>query len=194
MGTTPSVILLPQPALRLRSVIEVAAPHHLAPAQSDDLVEMRDLAACLMDAKVAELETYLAVQQIQPAALLIHKEDGRITGVVGMLYVRMSAVNQILRGRFNAVAPNTDLLTPEGESPAALYTWGVAASTKPAGTAILVGGSAVRQTLFPTISSFTKAVTGAGRHVAVDRYGFRPLRNPQDDLLVREPKWAEQAA
>jgi hypothetical protein len=195
MTTVPSVVLLPQPALRLKSVLEVAAPHKIAPATADDLLETQALAARLMDHKVAALETYLAVMAVQPAALLIHKEEGRVTGVVGMLFLRRSGVNQILRGRFNATEVDVDLLTPEGESPVAIYTWGVAAATKPAGTAILVGGSTVRQVLFPTISSFTKAVTGAGRHVAVDRYGFRPLRHAQDDLLVREPKWpAEQAA
>ena len=31
------------------------------------------------------------------------------------------------------------------------------------------------------------AVTPVGRHISISRYGYRPLRSADDDILVREP-------
>jgi hypothetical protein len=194
MSVRPSVYLAPQPPLVLSRVIEVSAPHGAIPATADDLPEAQDLATRLMEHKVASLETYLRVQQVQPAAVLVSRDEGRIAGVVGMLFLRPAGVEQILDGVFDALDPPTEVLTAEGESPAALYAWGVAASTKVGSQAILVGGRAVRLDLFPTITGFTRAVTGAGRHVALTRYGYRPLRHPDDEMMVSEPTLAAERA
>ncbi|MBS0410677.1 MAG: hypothetical protein JSR86_12240 [Proteobacteria bacterium] len=190
----PDVFLAPQPLLRIADVIAVSSPFGVAPADPRDLVEAQDLATRLMEHKVASLETYLRVQVIQPAAVLVAKEAGRVTGVAGMLFLRRAGVEQILAGAFDALDPADELLTHEGESPVALYAWGVAAATKLGGQAILGGGRAVRLQLFPTITGFTRAVTGAGRHVALTRYGYRPLRHPDDDLMVSEPTLAAERA
>lgn len=190
----PKVMLAPQPPLRIAEVIAAAAPFGATPAEAGDLPHAQDLATRLMAHKVASLETYLRVQRIQPAAVLVAKEAGRVTGVAGMLFLRQAAVDQFLAGAFDALDPADDLLTPEGESPAALYAWGVAAATRTGGQAILGGGRAVRLRLFPTITAFTRAVTGAGRHVALTRYGYRPLRHADDDLMVSEPALAAERA
>ena len=194
MTHRPTVVFSTQPPLVLARVIEVSSPHGIAPVTPEDLPEAQDLATRLMEHKVASLETYLRVQTVQPAAVLISKEAGRITGVVGMLFLRQAGADQFLDGVFDALEPDSDLLTQEGESPVALYAWGVAASTKEGGQAILGGGGAVRFGLFPTITSLTRAVTGAGRHVALTRYGYRPMRHPDDDLMVSEPTLAAERA
>ncbi|HWA64006.1 MAG TPA: hypothetical protein VG939_21720 [Caulobacteraceae bacterium] len=194
MSILQSITLLPQPRLNLRAVIEVASVHNVAPVQRRDLPSMRDLAERLMDHKVASLATYRAVQSVQPCSLLVYKEEGRVTGVIGMLFLRAAAVEQLVAGEFDALDPALELLTAEDEAPVAAYAWGVAAETKDAGKAILGGGAAVRQKLFPTITAFTRAVTGAGRHVAVTRYGYRSLRFDGDDLMVREPAQAAEVA
>jgi len=104
-------------------------------------------------------------------------------------------VEQLLADRFDALDIDTDLLAREGERPAALYAWG-GSQPRPrrAGAAVLGAAVAIKSTLFPTMTAFTRAVTGAGRHVAQTRYGFRGLRHPDDDLMVNEPKLAVQAA
>lgn len=194
MSVRPTVYLAPQPPLLLSRVIAVSAPHGAVPARPEDLEEAQELATRLMEHKVASLETYLRVQQVQPAAVLVARDEGRIAGVVGVLFLRPAGVEQILDGVFDALDPPTEVLTAEGECPAALYAWGVAASTKVGSQAILVGGRAVRLELFPTITGFTRAVTGAGRHVALTRYGYRPLRHADDDLMVAEPTLAAERA
>jgi hypothetical protein len=194
VARTPRVGLAPQPPLRIAEVIAVSAPFGATPAKAGDLPEAQALATRLMEHKVASLETYLRVQAIQPAAVLVAKEAGRVTGVAGLLFLRRAGVDQILAGEFDALDPADDLLTHEGECPVALYAWGVAAATKLGGQAILGGGRAVRLQLFPTITGFTRAVTGAGRHVALTRYGYRPLRHADDDLMVSEPALAAEKA
>lgn len=186
MSSKPMVLLPPQPPLLLQRIFDVTAPHGITPVAAQDLPEAQELAARLMAHKVASLETYLRVQVVQPAAVLICKEEGRITGVTGMLFLRQAAVDQFIEGEFDALDPADELLTREGESPVAAYAWGVAASTKIGGAAILGGGVAIRSELFPNITGLTRAVTGAGRHVGVTRYGFRPLRHPDDELMVAE--------
>lgn len=194
MSVRPKVYLAPQPPLVLSRIIAVSAPHGATPAKAEDLPEAQALATRLMEHKVASLETYLRVQEVQPAAVLVARDEGRIAGVVGMLFLRQAGVDQILEGRFDALDPPTEVLTPEGESPVALYAWGVAGATKVGSQAILIGGRAVRLELFPTITGFTRAVTGAGRHVALTRYGYRPLRHADDDMMVSEPTLAAERA
>ena len=194
MASTPTVVLATQPPLILARVIEVSSSHGVSPVTAADLPEAQELATRLMEHKVATLETYLRVQAVQPASVLVAQGLGRITGVIGVLFLRQAAVDQLLEGAFDALDPDTALLTEEGERPVAAYAWGVAASTKPAGQAVLGGGGAVRQLLFPTITRFTRAVTGAGRHVALTRYGYRPLRHAEDDLMVSEPAMAAEKA
>ncbi|MGA0599486.1 hypothetical protein ACO2Q3_02130 [Caulobacter sp. KR2-114] len=186
MAGQPTILLPPQPPLRLADILRVTTPHGVALAAAQDLPEAQALAARLMAHKVAELDVYLRVQAVQPAAVMIAKEEGRITAVTAMLFLRPAAVDQFAQDAFEALDPANDLLTVEGESPAAVYSWGVAAATKSGGAAVLGSGVAIREELFPHITALTRAVTGAGRHVALTRYGYRPLRRDDDDLLVAE--------
>jgi len=48
----------------------------------------------------------------------------------------------------------------------------------------------VRELLFADLTIFTKAVTPVGRHTALNRHGYQPLRRPDDDLLIRLPEGA----
>lgn len=121
MVSKPTVVLALQPPLVLARVIEVSSPHGVSPVTPLDLPEAQELATRLMEHKVASLQTYLRVQAVQPAAVLVAKELGRITGVVGMLFLRQAAVDQLLAGEFDALDPDTALLTQEGECPVAAY-------------------------------------------------------------------------
>ncbi|SRR5258706_7867909 len=194
MAATPSVLLIRQPHLRLARVLQVTSAFGIAPPAAAELEEARALASRLMSHKVATMDTYFRVLAVQPAAVLVFKEGGQVTGVTGQLFLNRRAVDQLLQGEFDALDPDPSLLTTEGQRPVAAYAWGVAAATKPAGAAILGGGGAMRERLFPNLTAFTRAVTGAGRHVALTRYGYRPLRGPDDDLMVTEPQAQEQAA
>jgi hypothetical protein len=163
----------------------IAARFGFAPIQGREFAEARALARDLMQHEVADVDTFMAVQALQPAASICLKEAGRIIGVLGMLWLRAPAVTQILAGRFDAVSLDPELLSRGGETPAAGYGWGVAAATKPAGKAALACGDAFTSGPFARFDIFSRVVTPVGRHIALTRSGCVPLRSPDDDLVFR---------
>ena len=160
----------------------------MAPPSEAELSEARTLASTLMDHEVVGARVLATVLRIQPAATLVYKEDGRITGVSGQLILTERAWAPLLDGDFDALVVDPAFLAREGERVALGYGWGVAASTKPAGYAVNNAGRVIRERLFPNITAFTKAVTPIGRHVCLTRYGYEPLRHEDDDLMISFPK------
>jgi hypothetical protein len=176
------------------AMVEVAREAGLRPAVGDEITTARDLAAELMKHEVVSIETILAVQAIQPAAMLVFDDGQQITGVFGQLLLRPSAVRPLFDGAFDALNVDTDFLTRAGEPAALGYAWGLAASTKRAAASLILHGQLVRRRLFPNLTIFTRAVTPVGRHIALNRYGYQPLRHPDDDLLIRLPEPVAAAA
>jgi hypothetical protein len=136
---------------------------------------------------VVSVETLATVLSIQPAAAVVYREEGRITGVSGQLILTARAWAPLLAGAFDALVVDPDFLAREGERVALGYGWGVAGSTKPARYAVNNALSVIRERLFPNITAFTKAVTPIGRHVCLTRFGYEPLRHEDDDLLISLP-------
>jgi hypothetical protein len=159
-----------------------------------ELHEARALASSLMEHEVVGIETLLKVQQVQPASTLVFKEDGRVTAVAGQLILNSTTIRPLLAGEFDALDVDPDFLARDGELVALGYAWGIAASTKPGGQAIGGFNRVVGERLFPHIVGFTRAVTPIGRHVAATRYGYEPLRHPDDELMVSIPGRRAMAA
>jgi len=180
--------------LQPAAIVSIATELGLVAPATDEMPQARDLAAELMRHEVVSVETLLAVQAVQPTATLVFKEDGRITGVSGQLLFRQAAVTQLYAGAFDAVDVDTRLLSRAGERPAAGYSWGIAASSKRAAAAIILFGKEVRARLYPNLVIFTRAVTPVGRHIATTRHGYRPLRGPNDDFMIRLPNHEARAA
>jgi len=153
----------------------------------DELVEARALACELMHCEVVSVETLKAVRAVQPAAALVFLEDGRITGVSGQLLLRRSSLRAMFEGRFDALNPGVEHLSRDGELVALGYGWGIAASTKPGGYAVSNVGRLMKEQMFSHVTGFTHTVTPIGRHVAQTRYGYQPLRHPDDDLMISLP-------
>jgi hypothetical protein len=187
---------LPKPVSRLNceAMLEIARAADMSAPVGDEVSEARQLACTLMQHEVVSVQTLLAVQKIQPAAALIFKEEGQITGVSGQLLLRQSAVRPLLAGEFDAVDIDLDYLCRDGDLVALGFGWGIAASTKPAGVAVGTVGGKIRRGLFPCLATFTRAVTPVGRHVALTRYGYLPLRHDDDDLMIGLPSAEELEA
>jgi hypothetical protein len=160
----------------------------MAPPTEAELPEARALASTLMDYEVVDVPTLATVLSIQPAAALVFKEDGRITGVAGQLILTARAWAPLLAGEFDALVVDPGYLAREGELVALGYGWGVAASTKPAGYAVNNVGRLFRERIFPNLTVFTRAVTPIGRHVCLTRYGYQPMRHEGDDLMISFPQ------
>lgn len=176
------------------AVLELARQFGFGPVQPEEFPEVRAMASRLMNYEVSRCDTFEAVQSVQAGSSLCFREDGAITGIMGVLLLRPAAVAQLMEGRFDGADVDIDLLSRGGETPAIGYAWGIAASTKTAGAAITALGMPLRLGPLGALTFITKAVTGAGRHVAITRFGYRPLRNPDDDLLVSAPAAQRLAA
>ncbi len=170
-----------EPEAMLKLVDESGMQRPTVPQMND----ARALAERLMGHEVVSLETLVAVQRIQPAATTVFVEDGKVTGVSGMLLLAPNAVEPLFAGEFDALNVDTRYLSRAGETPALGYCWGIAGATKRAAGAVLLLGTKVRPLLFPDLSVFTRAVTPVGRHLALNKHGYVPLRHPHDDLLIR---------
>jgi hypothetical protein len=148
-----------------------------------------------MDHDIAPVETYLAVQEVQPTAVMVFKEHGVVTGVIASLFLTQEGLSRIIAGEFSSAAPDLALLTREGERPGLLYSWGVAADTRLAAAAILKVGAFVCYSIFPTIAAATHTITEAGRRTAQQRFGYRPWGGADPTLMIRLPAMpTEQAA
>ena len=175
-------------------MLAIGREFNMAPPTAAELPEARALAQTLMDHEVVSEAVLIKVLSIQPASTLVLKEDGRITGVSGQLMLTPPTFRIMLAGEFDAVNVDTDLLAREGDLVSLGYGWGIAASTKPAANAVSWVGRTMRLRLFTHITGFTRAVTPVGRHIALNRYGYQPLRHADDDLMISLPKRAAAAA
>ena len=168
-------------------MLVVAAQHGFRPVSPHEFVAARRMAARRMGHAVSTARTFRAVQRLQPASCICFCEDGEITGVIGILLLREAATARLKSGDFDGVNVDLDLLARAGEVPAIGYGWGMAAATKPAGAAIIAVTQAFRVGPLAEFTFITKAVTAVGRHVSITRFGYRPLRGPDDDLLINDP-------
>ena len=176
------------------AMLDVGREADLSPPTLEEIPAARAMAGKLMDHEVVSEATIRAVLAVQPASLLVFREEGEVTAVYGQLLLGRSAVDDIFAGTFDALEVDIRHLSRAGDTPALGYVWGLAASTKKGGAAILNYGRLVRPRLFPDLTVFTRAVTPIGRHIALNRYGYKPLRGPDDDLMVHLPNAQSVAA
>jgi hypothetical protein len=184
----------PVTATVTRQILELAAAYGLSPIGPREFASVSEMAARLMNHTVASAETFTAVQQIQQASSLAYREGGVITGVLGVLLLRTPAVRQLMTGTFDGVDVDLDLLSRSSEIPAIAYGWGIAATTKTAGAAMMAMSVPLHIGPLGAFSVVTRAVTPVGRHVCLTRVAYQPLRHPDDDMLIRRAERQEVAA
>jgi hypothetical protein len=175
------------------AMLAIGRENGMTPPSEPELREARALAESLMDHDVVSIETLIAVQRIQPTSTLVFREEGRVTAVAGQLVLKSSCIPPLLAGEFDAMNVDTDYLARDGDLVAIGYAWGIAATTKTGGQAI-AGLNRLMRDLLPHIAGFTRAVTPIGRHVAATRYGYVPLRDDDDELMICLPSREVAAA
>ena len=168
-------------------ILALADRYGFGAVRPEEFPDVHVMASRLMNHPVSSCETFRAVQAVQAGSSLCFREDGVITGIMGVLLLRKPAVAQLKSGRFDGKDVDIELLSRGAERPAIGYGWGIAATTKAAGAAITALGMPLRLGPLGALTFITKAVTGAGRHVAITRFGYQPLRHADDDLLISAP-------
>jgi hypothetical protein len=171
----------------LRTTIEVMRTHGYEPVAEGECADVRRMAAALIGPDVASAKTLLAVRRLQSASCLAYRENGEITCVVGYLFLRQSALDDLMAGRFDALKLDVSRLSASNEAPALGYTWGIAGTSHVGARAAYAASAEMRQGAWRNIPFVTRAVTPVGRHIAITRGQFVPLRHPDDDLMIRRP-------
>ncbi len=171
----------------LQSTIEVMAAHGIAPVAEDECAQVRRMAAALIGPDVASAKTLLAVRRLQAASCLAYRENGEITCVVGYLFLRQSALDDLAAGKFDALKLDVNRLSASNEPPALGYTWGIAGTSHVGARAAYAASAELRTGAWRNLTFVTRAVTSVGRHIAITRGQFVPLRHPDDDLMIRRP-------
>jgi hypothetical protein len=177
----------PTTAEILQTTVEVMAVHGFAPVREDECAQVHDMAAELIGPDVASAETLLAVRRLQAASCLGFREDGRITGVLGYLFLGRSALDDMMAGRFDALKLDIGRLSPPDQPPALGYTWGIAATSRNASAAAYAASGELREGAWSALTFVTRAVTPVGRHIAITRGRYTPLRFADDEFMIRRP-------
>lgn len=164
-------------------ICEVTSTFGLVLADLDQIRQARAISAALVGEGVAATETFVAVQQITQSSVFVYCEDGAVTGVLGLFFLRQAGLDAIEKGAFDAVNLDLDLVARPGEAPAAGYGWGFAATTHAGGRAVVKASAALRDTLFWGLPAFTRTATPDGVRVILGSLGYKPYGQGQTTLV-----------
>lgn len=166
-------------------ICALALAFALQPASKADIEEGRALAARLISNDLTAASVLEEVQLITGSSLFVHKEGDAITGVLGFFGVNEAGLALMDAGGFDARAFDLSIVTRPGENPVGAYAFGVAASTKAGGSAIIRGSAGIQEALFWSIPIYTRVATEDGARVLLGSLGFAHMDN--DETLVRRP-------
>lgn len=167
-----------------QGILHCLASLGLHPASPDDIEVARGLAAELIGPYVAAAATFDWVHRKTRASLFVYRQNGDITGTLGIVPLKPQGLDAVLRDTFDARNPARETVCRPGDPFAALYGWGFAASTRKAAAAVVIGSMRLRETVFAPIPCFTRAATPAGERIIRTKMGYQPYRGSRSGLLI----------
>lgn len=168
-------------------ICEVAAAFGMALAEDHEIVAGREIAAGLISDGIASAETFIAVQRLTRSSVFVYREEGAVTGMLGLFLLRPAGLQAVQNGTFDAVRPDVAYIASPGERPAACYGWGFAASTERGGSAAVRAAVALQQQLFWAIPTFTRTATPDGVRVILGPMGYQRYSASDPSLVWRPP-------
>jgi hypothetical protein len=120
-------------------------------------------------------------------------QDGAVTGVMGMVALTPAGLQAVEAHLFDPKNPPVEFLCREGDALAAVYGWGLAATTRKASAIVLAGALKLRER-FPDLPFFTRAATEAGAKVIFGRLGYAPYPGAPDNLLWNPIRTSQERA
>jgi hypothetical protein len=168
-------------------ICAVAASFGMMLADDDEIAAGREIAARLIGEGIASAETFIAMQQLTHSSVFVLREEGAVTGMLGLFLLRPGGLRAVKDGAFDAVRPDMALVAPPGERPAACYGWGFAATTERGGSAAVRTAVALQQRLFWAIPTFTRTATPDGVRVILGPMGYQRYSQNDPTLVWRPP-------
>ena len=121
------------------------------------------------------------------ASVFVYRHDGAAQGFLAAILLRPSGLQKLESDSFDALAPDLEDICKAGETPAAVYAWGLAATTVRASAAVVRALMALRDEALPQVPFFCRAATPQGARVIHGKLGYEPYPNSQAGLMVRRP-------
>jgi hypothetical protein len=126
------------------------------------------------------------------AALYTTAEDGALTGVLAFVLLNAQGLEAVRADAFDALSPAEHHvaglhLEGSGQTPAAFYGWGVAATTKASARRVIDGARAIMAGAVGHLPKFARPTTEAGHRLMRERLGFVDLPGCVSGLVWQAP-------
>ncbi|HXQ46615.1 MAG TPA: hypothetical protein VN806_08370 [Caulobacteraceae bacterium] len=178
----------------IRALREAFVTCGAIPAWPEEIAEAHDLAARLIEGKIATAATLARVHARTGAGVFVVREEGLLTGVLALVMLSDEGREAVWRDEFDAICPADRHVVRRGGEPAAVYGWGVAASNHEAAKKCIKGYLLASRTAVPHLAFFGRPVTAAGRRLMFESLGFAPVPGSTSGLTWIEPVAARQSA
>jgi hypothetical protein len=170
--------------LALRAELEAL---EIYPARADQVAEARRFAAQLIGGAIVSPEGLQRVHEHSGAGLFLYHDEEELTGVLAIVLLSQAGLAATCDETFNALNPDLKHVAAEGEPPAGLYGWGIAATRKMTARRLVDGLSAIANGAVGHLPYFARAATPQGERLLIDRLGFRPYPGSTTGLLKLDP-------
>ena len=151
-----------------------ALRHGLFPAIPGEIEQGREIAVRLIGPLIAPVNVFAAIQERCGAAVFVYRQNGEAQGFLAMIPLRSSGLAKLKADSFDALDPALEDVCLEDETPAAVYAWGLAATTVRASAAVVRALMALRDEALPQVPFFCRAATAQGAKVIHGKLGYEP--------------------
>ena len=157
------------------------------PARRAEIAEARQFAAKLIGGTIVTPEGLQRVHEHSGASLFLYHDEDELTGVLALVMLNAAGRDAICAEAFDALNPDLAHVAAEGEEPAALYGWGIAATRKLTARRLVDGLTAIASGPVGHLPYFSRAATPQGERLLIERIGFRPYPGSTTGLLQLAP-------
>jgi len=183
-----SAVNTSRPSRASDAVCAALAEFDISPAQPHEIAEARALAVRLIGGEMAAAETIAQVHRRTGAGLFVVRQDSGLTGLLAFILLSEGGRSALLDGSLDTLAPSPSHVVEDGDEPAGVYSWAIAAANHGVAQSLVRGHERMRHIAVPHLPFYLRPVTAQGRRLAVVRLGFKPLPGRKLGLFWAEPK------
>lgn len=175
------------------AALEVGRRFGLRQPTAAQMSEGRDIAASMIDPAIAPASAYAEAADWSGMCSLVHVEEGRVTGMVAILFLSREGLEAVALQDFNARAPDKVHLARAGEPVYGGYAWGIAATSKTGARACVGFADAVRRGVFGVVPVFSRAATADGMRVLTGSLGYSQVPWGEPGVVWIDPREGHDA-
>ena len=164
------------------------------PVVAAELGDAYRIAVDLIGPNIASADTLKRVHDQTGAGLFVAHERGIVTGVLALILLNSAGARAVRTDHFDGVDPPPAQIVQRGEEPAALYAWGMAATSLRTAQRLIQGYIGIDRVAVPQLDCFGRPATQAGARLMTGRLGFKPLRGSTTGVVCRASNAQIEAA